>query len=152
MKIFLNTCIIAMISAGIYGTVDVARDISHDTYIQYEEGENNVASNAVQQKSLSNVIRAAQHEVSTESEKKKTVKEPELNMEYFSRSGPVYSDERLFELTAATDTSIVASDWQKFALQKLLQALKLLLPKKILLLRKSGNSVLVYTQGAGPEK
>lgn len=111
MKIFLNTCIVAMISAGIYGTIDVAKDISNDAYIQYETDENNVASNAVQQKGLSNVIRTARREVTASSEKKKIVREPELNMEYFSRSGPVYADQRLFELTAATDS--VKSDSAK---------------------------------------
>ncbi|MGZ3862653.1 MAG: hypothetical protein ACXVPN_14835 [Bacteroidia bacterium] len=114
MKIFLNTCIIAMISAGIYGAFDVARDITHNTYIQYEEGESNFASNAVQQKSLSNVIRTARHEVSATTEKKKTIKEPELNMEYFSRSGPVYSDERfLEELNIATDSTGLLNDSAK---------------------------------------
>jgi hypothetical protein len=102
MKIFLSTCIIAMISAGLYGTIDLARDISHNTYIQYEEGLVGLNANTASEKSLSNVIRKAREEVSTERGKKINAETPELKMEYFSRSSPSMFDERvLSELTVA---------------------------------------------------
>lgn len=37
MKIFLNTCLVAMLGAGVYGGIDLAHDINNGTYIQYEE-------------------------------------------------------------------------------------------------------------------
>lgn len=39
MKVFLNICFIAMLSAGIYGTVDLALDMKNGTYILYEGEE-----------------------------------------------------------------------------------------------------------------
>lgn len=148
MKIFLNTCIIAMISAGIYGAYDVARDISRNTYIQYEE-ENNLASNAVQQKSLSNVIRTARHEVSAANEEKKTVKERGLNMEYFSRSGPVYSDERLLEeLEIATDSTKASSDSAKIRSTQVTTAMDDPAPRPdTVLVEKRKFDISLYSRG-----
>ncbi|MGZ3865845.1 MAG: hypothetical protein ACXVC6_02605 [Bacteroidia bacterium] len=146
MKIFLNTCIIAMISAGIYGGYDVARDISHNTYIQYEE-ESNVASNAVRQKNVSNVIRTARHEVSTSQEEKRVAKEPGLNMEYFSRSGPVYSDERfLEELEIAADST--KSDSAKIRSTQVVTAMDDPAPKHdTFLVEKRKFDIGLYSRG-----
>ncbi|CAN5428914.1 hypothetical protein BH09BAC5_BH09BAC5_23450 [soil metagenome] len=40
MKTFLTLCIFAMVSAGIYGFVDMANDVKKGTMIQYDRGEN----------------------------------------------------------------------------------------------------------------
>ena len=109
MKIFLTTCIAAMISAGVYGVIDLARDISHDTYIQYEEDIADVKSNTASEKSIANVIRKARQEVSTEKVKKHKSETSELNVELFSRSSPsMYLIKDNFEV--ATDSSIKRAD------------------------------------------
>src|SRR4051812_44247863 len=102
MKIFLSTCIVAMISAGVYGVFDLAKDISQNTYIQYEEDVVDVRSNTASEKSIANVIRKARQEVSTTKEKKFNSKTPELKMEYFSRSSP--------SMCAMEDNFIAATD------------------------------------------
>lgn len=107
MKIFLIASVTAMISAGIYGTVDLARDISHDTYIRYEEDIAEEKPSAASEKTLSNVLRKARKEVK-EADKTKEKKDApannEIRMKYFSRSSPNMYDRAFFEELAKADS------------------------------------------------
>ena len=110
MKIFLTTCIVAMISAGAYGVFDLARDISHNTYIQYEEDIADVKSKTASEKTIANVIRKARQEVSTTKEKKRNSETPELNVEIFSRSSPHLYLEGLEDQAIVTIDSVKKAD------------------------------------------
>ena len=92
MKFFLITCIVAMISAGVYGTIDLAKDIRLGTLIQYEKEDGPVVTSLAQKnKSISQLVNI--HTVKTETEKEEKTSNPtiqlsDLKMEYFSRGEP----------------------------------------------------------------
>ena len=94
-----------MISAGIYGTIDLAKDIKYGTLIQYEkEDASEIKPEPVVKRNKEQIVNL----LSTEMKKEKSVsnsthKTPELKVEYFSRSMPVIYDEKLFE-TAKIDS------------------------------------------------
>jgi hypothetical protein len=117
MKTFLTTCIVAMISAGVYGIIDLAKNISQDTYIQYEEDIADVKSNTASEKNIANVIRKARQEVSVTKEKKRRSEPRELNVELFSRSNPsMYLESIEDQLTVATDSVIKKRDTTSLAI------------------------------------
>jgi hypothetical protein len=108
MKLIITTAIIAMFSAGVYGIIDISRDLENGTMVQYEQEEqdnNNtltaaayftqaitevqmkyagqlIATNAVQ------VTPIETEEVVQETEPDETVSWKDLDVKIFSRAAP----------------------------------------------------------------
>lgn len=99
-----------MISAGVYGTVDLAKDIRQGTLIQYEkEDAPLVNSLKTGNRNLSHLVNI--HTVKAETKKEEKISNPELKlsdlkMEYFSRGEPMY----LPELELVNDSVKNSSD------------------------------------------
>src|SRR5437868_8108273 len=94
MKTLLATSIIAMVAAGIYGTVDLARDIKQGTLIQYEKEDAplKIVKNLHVKTIKNEVVRTLAEAVKKEKTETST-KRNEVKMEYFSRSAmPVIYD------------------------------------------------------------
>src|SRR4051812_17954494 len=99
MKKFLTTCIIAMISAGIYGFIDMSRDIHNGTMIKYEDqsgpkikaytlarSQSQAVNNSIQEK----LVVLAGEKKKLEEEKKKKAAVMEFNVSDFSRGEGIY--------------------------------------------------------------
>ncbi|HWY37548.1 MAG TPA: hypothetical protein VNY73_03245 [Bacteroidia bacterium] len=111
MKVFMITSIIAMVTAGVYGTIDLANDIKNDRYIQYEEDIAGETSNTASVNNFTHVLRKARHEISEASEEKKKKKDLfDLDEKYFSRSSPVLYDEMYLTEIAALDSAKIKAD------------------------------------------
>ena len=117
MKIFLMTCIAAMVSAGVYGTIDLAQDIHQGTFIQYEKEDSPIVNSLTTiNNNVSNRLKI--HTVKNETKKEENVSKPVINlsdlkMEYFSRGEPIYLPELETALTDSAkqvaDSLVVAS-------------------------------------------
>ena len=103
MKIFLNTCLVAMLGAGLYGGIDLAQDINDGTYIHYEEEpEGSIVpfihdSRFITRKPV--IRRTIKTDHHTKPPTLLTVSD--LDMGDFSRGEPVFVYEELFERGAS---------------------------------------------------
>src|SRR5438105_2391249 len=107
MKLFLVTSIVAMISAGIYGTVDLARDIKQGTLIQYEkENIQQVNLFTASKRNLGQLTNSLKVQAGRV-EKIETTKDPDFKIEYFSRGEAMYlpNEEKLALLDSANERS-----------------------------------------------
>jgi hypothetical protein len=118
-----------MISAGIYGTIDLAKDIKYGTLIQYErEDAPEIKPEPIMKRNKEQTVSMLNVEAKEEKKSEPSVhKTPELKMEYFSRSAPIIYDEKLFgaaktdstnkdsTVIAATDIRVVLKSEEKSA-------------------------------------
>ena len=104
MKIFLTTCIVAMISAGIYGTIDLANDIHQGTLIQYEKDDGPEKENGIiVERNLVHAVRNLQTK-KIENNANPAPEDLEIRAEYFSRGEPL-----IFE-DAFEDSALIVAD------------------------------------------
>ncbi len=103
-----------MISAGIYGTIDLAKDINQGTLIQYEKEEaSTVKSFVLAEKKLAQSANTGKV-VAKNALPPPTPKVSDLKIEYFSRGEPpMYSVIELLEIDSAKkspNSAIVAKE------------------------------------------
>jgi hypothetical protein len=109
MKTFLTLCVLAMVSAGLYGFVDMAKDVNNGTMIQYDrgDGDKSVTAELVRAKKDYSIAKADLKKVHFDFGAKpqmKKVEEPKVEVSNFyvdlgksySRSMPVMEMEPVF--------------------------------------------------------
>ena len=99
MKKFLITCIIAMFSAGIYGFIDMSRDIKNGTMIQYEDlsapkvkayTRARTQAQAINTSIQEKITEYAEAKKKSEEENKKKLELTNMKFEDFSRGEEIY--------------------------------------------------------------
>ena len=107
--------IVAMVSAGVYGTADLVNDLEKGTFIRYEEespvkeikpiqpkaAATSMKINPVEKVEKKEMVKVEKKtstekmKIKTEDENSKTTEEPKLNYKLFSRSRPYVEEEVL---------------------------------------------------------
>lgn len=109
MKIFLLTSVMAMLAAGIYGTIDLALDVRNGTLIQYEEEEPVTMERFIAKSKTG--LKATQLKTA---QKKEVVKPPVLlndfSMSDFSRGEPPMFLEALLPVADSLNDSLKNTD------------------------------------------
>ncbi len=97
MKKFLMTCIIAMTSAGIYGFIDMSRDIHNGTMIKYEDQSEPMAKAythaRTQKQAVNNAIREKLAVLAANKKKEESkiiLQDMNVKASYFSRGEEIY--------------------------------------------------------------
>lgn len=124
MKIILTSSVIAMISAGLYGTIDLSRDLATGNYVQYDREDipsvthlsaANNKTNEVQRMKRGNDKVLTKDEIANATS---TVDLSDLNIKDFSRGEPLVLDEPLAtDSTTASSAPVVAVDIQPLNIQ-----------------------------------
>jgi hypothetical protein len=107
MKTFLTLCVLAMVSAGLYGFVDMAKDVNNGTMIQYDrgDGDKSVTAELVRANKDYSIAKADLKKVHFDFGAKpglRKVEEPKFDNFYtdlgksYSRSAPVVEMEPVF--------------------------------------------------------
>ena len=118
MKKFLITCIIAMTSAGIYGFIDMSRDIKNGTMINYEDQsapKEKAYTRAKNQQQAANAISEKLAVVEANKKKLKDaeklkLEQSEIKASYFSRGEEIYMPPTETELTTEkTDAPLTSA-------------------------------------------
>lgn len=111
MKAILNLSITCMVAAGLYGFADFASDLNDGTLIRYEEGSNStklkeLSNNKNKRSKLAVALngKKEQAENNTPNEDESTIDPDKLQMKYFSRGAPVFSEEELI-IEDSTETA-----------------------------------------------
>jgi len=110
MQKFLLITVIAMLAAGIYGTVDLARDLKNGTLIEYEDEGEETASVSQFAYRTKGIFKRTNVRVAAKKEVKKPVPTlvnsfSDLSFEDFSRGEPpMYLEAMLLEKMGAPDS------------------------------------------------
>ena len=93
MKFILTSSIIAMISAGIYGTADFTHDLKTGNYIVYDREDNPVEKQSTAAgKKVIESIHGKEIEYETNGPDESVLNVADLKLEDFSRGEPIYDD------------------------------------------------------------
>lgn len=159
MKVFLMSTVIAMLAAGIYGTIDLTLDVKNGTLVEYQEEEDLTYVSQFAEKT-----KGIYHKTNVKVAQKKVVVAPtptlvnsflDLSFEDFSRGEPpMYLETMLLETVGKPDS--VESAEVETAINDTLSALaentKKALTDSASVKEERKFSLKLYSRGRPPKK